>query len=95
MARRTIGWTVVAVGITTALVVVQSLTQPSWWLRAFLLAIAAALVLYGGWWILHGPRPKLDVLAELVAAGQWKTQDTTGFQVEITVTLDWEQPLQL
>lgn len=95
MADKTIGWTVVAVGITTALVVVQSLAEPSWWLRGLLLAIATALVLYGGWRILHRPRPKLDVFAELVAAGQWSTNDTTGFQVEVTVTLDWEQPLQL
>lgn len=90
-----IGWSVIGVGAAIFLVLYAGIEEPGSWARFFLALVAIGLVLYGLVLVLRKPRPKVEVSAGLVAAGQWRNQDNFAYQVEIAVTIDWDQPVQI
>lgn len=89
------GWSVIGVGVAIFLVLYASIEEPGSSARWLLALVAAGMVLYGLVLVFRRPKPKVEVSAGLVAAGQWRNQDNTAYQVEVEVTVDWDQPVQI
>lgn len=94
MERKTLAWAVI--GVSVGLFALSFVNEIPSWLRVALPVIASILIVYAVLLLIVPDRPtSVEISAELVTAGHWRNNATTGFQVELTVTLDWDRPLQL
>ena len=95
MDRAALGWTVTGVGVAVGAVLYQGMEQPTPAITWLLGVAALLLVGYGLFVVFTRRKPQINVDAELLRVGQWRTTEQKGFQVELKVSVNWHDPVQL